>query len=1322
MKKYVLAILLAYPIIANAWLAGYDYREQFNVNANNNSALTNYQIQLDIQGSDSGAAQYIDFAQINADGSDLYPTTSDGSTGISCWIAALDNTALTATMIIEQPSISAPNGDFVSYLYHGNTGATTPCSYDSAMSKREVDSHTQALYHLDGSGTTATDETGNYDGTLGDASMRVGDEDWNINPLAGDINGSPQTDDHFTTGDSIDTKPGATFYQFSIPTILHISPANFEIAGSFEPDVTYDSSLTDQKALWSIVNNYGPRLNFAGTYYAISATTDLGTWPETGFLDFGFQPNTSTASYATDEEVFQKCTRAWIECIDVYFDQGNGGKLTTDITHDGQVTATLVSNAFTSTSTKSWIQTYFGLGGMAHLINGEPSTNSGRQVDTPLSQRSKVFYPNATYYAHESNILDTFPASVGFVFTFSFDSTQSGTCTIYDIFNKYNRLTASGDATNDLVRVRTNTDCTLNAGFTVSGTSYSAKTSTNSWTAGQIYKAEIDCGPDSPTGGNCQWYINNVTDGSSVAVASMPQTAANGDKDFTLGALYTGANIFPGKIYSMYVYDYTNGAYLSKWRLDEQTGTTGHDSSNSYDLTITNSSAWGTATDGWPAVYGAKYDGSSYSNILEGEVTGMRVEDITPYWSKSVTPVSITHSGTTATITSYTAKWPTGATVVVSGATGGDGTYYNGTFTLSGSYPTWTYTMSGTPSSDASGTLVVRRNYEDRIIVLDQYLEDSTAGTAIADSSNSGFDFTATSASIWDTTPVYLDGARGYFDTDGTLNLEITTRGDAITCTTAKTSWASGTKWFLRFDGGYEGCFIRVDEDYTTNGVADYTNSHSRGFGSGTSDDLTFGCFMQNGSCVSNSETDFKIDELAISDMPASKFRAKAQMESRKIVGDPWVYQGPILTTYTDTSSMTWGDAVTTSDETAIRNWAEMALIDEGGGTITGIWHCREADRSGTEDGICAMQSIDYGATWSSCASNPIITDYIRPTFLMDENQTAVLESSNYWIYALDSATKQTIHKFHTTDICTVTPTDDGSVYVSTGLVSSVTISVTAGVATATKASSGLGTTFTTGDKIFVGTCTNFESANGVAYTITGTPDADSITFAHAAAGTQTNCVVAPFDGGNLGNVNVIKRGAGDYIMSIGSRPGTSGQAWTEGTATSTDGASWTKRYDLSPSMVAERGGTIGDPTFDLHDGIYYQLVCESPSTTVIPTGISYWTKTDLLADSTKNNDRSPFVQRSYLPGKEQLCDVWPITIGSDSYMTLNSLPWQPTTANPATLLYKAPNKTLYQTYLPEPTISGTSAVASCAADITACNPDWFDFNGGIWENIRGIQ
>lgn len=69
---------------------------------------------------------------------------------------------------------------------------------------------------------------------------------------------------------------------------------------------------------------------------------------------------------------------------------------------------------------------------------------------------------------------------------------------------------------------------------------------------------------------------------------------------------------------------------------------------------------------------------------------------------------SITFSTTTATVTAPGHGYTTGDSVEVTGVKGVDGAKYNGTFTITvASVDTFTYTMSGTPSANATGSPMV---------------------------------------------------------------------------------------------------------------------------------------------------------------------------------------------------------------------------------------------------------------------------------------------------------------------------------------------------------------------------------------------------------------------------------------------------------------------------------------------------------------------------------------------------------------------------------------------------------------------------------------
>lgn len=72
---------------------------------------------------------------------------------------------------------------------------------------------------------------------------------------------------------------------------------------------------------------------------------------------------------------------------------------------------------------------------------------------------------------------------------------------------------------------------------------------------------------------------------------------------------------------------------------------------------------------------------------------------------------TITKSGTTATVNLTAHGLSTGRKVNISGVTGTDGAFYNGEFVITKlTADSFTYTMQGTPSANASGTILVKKD------------------------------------------------------------------------------------------------------------------------------------------------------------------------------------------------------------------------------------------------------------------------------------------------------------------------------------------------------------------------------------------------------------------------------------------------------------------------------------------------------------------------------------------------------------------------------------------------------------------------------------
>jgi len=102
-------------------------------------------------------------------------------------------------------------------------------------------------------------------------------------------------------------------------------------------------------------------------------------------------------------------------------------------------------------------------------------------------------------------------------------------------------------------------------------------------------------------------------------------------------------------------------------------------------------------------------------------VKGSGTEDDPYDGSTRVTPIisvsSITRSGTTATATANSHGFKNGDRVLITGSTGADAWFYNGTFSISNvTTNTFQYTMWSIPAASATGSITCR---------LDPYLLDA---------------------------------------------------------------------------------------------------------------------------------------------------------------------------------------------------------------------------------------------------------------------------------------------------------------------------------------------------------------------------------------------------------------------------------------------------------------------------------------------------------------------------------------------------------------------------------------------------------------------
>ncbi|MEJ2536008.1 MAG: DUF2341 domain-containing protein, partial [Calditrichia bacterium] len=113
---FIAAVLfMSASLQAQAWMdPGWDYRMPIEVdNSGNSDALTNYQLKVELDGSN------FDFTQAQSGGEDVRFTESDGVTQIDHWIESWDDVGESAVIWVEVPSVAALSSADI-YMYFGN--------------------------------------------------------------------------------------------------------------------------------------------------------------------------------------------------------------------------------------------------------------------------------------------------------------------------------------------------------------------------------------------------------------------------------------------------------------------------------------------------------------------------------------------------------------------------------------------------------------------------------------------------------------------------------------------------------------------------------------------------------------------------------------------------------------------------------------------------------------------------------------------------------------------------------------------------------------------------------------------------------------------------------------------------------------------------------------------------------------------------------------------------------------------------------------------------------------------------------------------------
>ena len=116
---FIIGIIASALTSVNAQWAGWNYRRTVTIDNTSGSALTDYQVKIDL----SGLTDPFIFGNANSDGSDVRITSDDGVTEIPFWIEEWNVSLMQAIIWVKVPSI--PTSGATVYLYYGNNAATS---------------------------------------------------------------------------------------------------------------------------------------------------------------------------------------------------------------------------------------------------------------------------------------------------------------------------------------------------------------------------------------------------------------------------------------------------------------------------------------------------------------------------------------------------------------------------------------------------------------------------------------------------------------------------------------------------------------------------------------------------------------------------------------------------------------------------------------------------------------------------------------------------------------------------------------------------------------------------------------------------------------------------------------------------------------------------------------------------------------------------------------------------------------------------------------------------------------------------------------------
>jgi len=134
MKSKLIIVMLLAMLVASALPVhsvradpGWDYRRPITISNTSGSALSNYQVRVELTTSTMGNP----YSNVNADGSDLRFTDEDNTVKYDYWIASSWSNTGTSNIWVEVSSI--PTGDSTMYMWYGNSAADSESDSDATF-------------------------------------------------------------------------------------------------------------------------------------------------------------------------------------------------------------------------------------------------------------------------------------------------------------------------------------------------------------------------------------------------------------------------------------------------------------------------------------------------------------------------------------------------------------------------------------------------------------------------------------------------------------------------------------------------------------------------------------------------------------------------------------------------------------------------------------------------------------------------------------------------------------------------------------------------------------------------------------------------------------------------------------------------------------------------------------------------------------------------------------------------------------------------------------------------------------------------------------